>query len=141
MARVTPQQYSEKWGRRLKQSLQDVQAGVQGVTEAPTAAAARALDRAAIAYQEAISSGRTARKLNAVSLSDWQSSMVNKGIPRISAGVDQAASKQVQMAERLLAAVDSAKAKVDAMPKGTLADSISRMTAFATDMATKKGQI
>ena len=141
MSKVTPQEYSEKWARNMKNSAQDIQRGIQGVTESPTAKAAASLDRAAAAYQEAVTSGRMASKLNAVSLQDWKNAAATKTAARLASGVDAAQPKQVQMAGRLLAAVDQAAASANALPKGTLADSINRMTEFVTQMSRSKGQI
>lgn len=141
MSRLSPQAYAEKWGRNMKASISDVVSGIEKVTESPTAKAAQALDRAAIAYQEAISSGRTAAKLNAVSLSEWKEVTKAKVTSRLASGVDSASAKQVQMASRLLPFVDAAADAANALPKGTLSDSINRMTRFVTLMSEAKGKI
>ena len=141
MAKVTAAQYAEKWARRMKNSAQDIQLGIDKVTESPTAKAAQSLDRAAQAYQEAVSSGRMAQKLNNVSLQDWKETTKSKVAARLSSGVDAAGSKQVAMAQKLLPIVDAAAAEANALPKGSLADSINRMTTFVTRMSESKGQI
>ena len=141
MAKLTPEQYAEKQARNLKNSLPDIRAGIERVSTAPGVAAAAAQTRMKDNLNRAIDDGRWAAKVRGVSLEEWKSAALNKGVDRIAAGIDQAHDKQVQMAGRLLAAVDSSAAKSNAMPKGTIQDSIARMTAFVEDMHKFKGKI
>ena len=87
---------------------------------------------------EAINSGKWSRAVAGVSLEDWKNATIEKGIGRISAGVDNAMNKQVQMAEQLLAAVDSVVSSIDSMPDTTLEDRIARSAAFQRGMAEKR---
>ncbi len=141
MAKLTPEQYAEKQARNLKNSLPDIRAGIERVSTAPGVAAAAAQTRMKDNLNRAIDDGRWAAKVRGVSLEEWKSAALNKGVDRIAAGIDQAHDKQVQMAGRLLAAVDSSAAKSNAMPKGTIQDSIARMTAFVEDMHKFRGKI
>lgn len=138
MARVNAQQYAEKWGRKLKQAGQDIQIGVNNVTESPGAAAARAEQKMLNNVTESITSGRWKRNVSAITLEDWKRAMLNKGVGRIAAGVDAALPAQVIMAEKLLAAVDAVGSEVRRMPKNNLEDSIARMAAFARGMSERK---
>ena len=141
MAKVTPEQYAEKQARNLKNSLPDIRMGIERVSSAPGQKAAAAQQRMKDNLNKSIDDGRWAKKVAGVSLEEWKSAALNKGVDRIASGIDNAHDKQVQMAGRLLAAVDQSASKVRAMPKGTLQDSIARMTAFVTDMSKFKGQI
>jgi len=141
MAKLSAEQYTEKQARNLKNSLPDIRAGIERVSTAPGVAAAAAQTRMKDNLNRAIDDGRWAAKVRGVSLEEWKSAALNKGVDRIAAGIDQAHDKQVQMAGRLLAAVDSSAAKSNAMPKGTIQDSIARMTAFVEDMHKFKGKI
>tara|TARA_S200002703_G_scaffold160053_1_gene176355 strand:+ start:185 stop:610 length:426 start_codon:yes stop_codon:yes gene_type:complete len=138
MAKLNATQYAEKWGRNLKGSTQDIRNGVQRVTEAPGIAAARKSDKMLAGITEAINSGKWSRAVAGVSLEDWKNATIEKGIGRISAGVDNAMNKQVQMAEQLLAAVDSVVSSIDSMPDTTLEDRIARSAAFQRGMAEKR---
>lgn len=138
MSKVTASQYAEKWGRNLKNSTQDIRTGVEAVTTAPGVKAAKKADKYLAGIQRAVSDGTWQKRVSAVTLQDWQEKTINKGIGRIAQGVDSAQSKQVQMAEKLLAAIDSVKAKVDGMPDTTLDDRLNRMVAFARGMSEKK---
>lgn len=134
MAKVTPQEYAEKWQRRLGQSGEDIRRGVTKTTVAPGAAAAAAQDRMLSGVTESVTSGRWARKVSAVPLADWQRATTEKGIPRIASGAQAAVPKMQRVAQTLLPAVDAAAAKANAMPKGTIEDSIARAGSFMRDM-------
>lgn len=124
---MTPDQIAQKWAQNLGRSGQSIQAGVQAVTESPTAAAARALPLALQNYTEAINSGRTAAALNAVPLSSWQQAMISKGIPRIASGATAAQPKYAAFMQRFMPVAMQVKQTVRTMPKGTLADAQARM--------------
>ena len=141
MAKLTPEQYAEKQARNLKNSLPDIRMGIERVSSAPGQAAAAAQQRMKDNLNKAIDDGRWAEKVRGVSLEEWKTAALTKGVDRIAQGIDAAHAKQVVMAGRLLAAVDSSAAKVRAMPRGTIQDSISRMTAFVEDMHKFKGKI
>lgn len=134
MARVSPQEYAEKWGRRLKGSTEDIRRGVSRVTEAPGVAAAKAADRYASGVADAVTSGRWQQRVGAVSTEEWKTKTIQKGVARIGQGVDSAMVSQADMATKLLADVDAAASKANAMPKGTIEDSIARMSTFAREM-------
>lgn len=138
MAKVTPQEYAEKWGRRLKGSVEDVRRGINRVTEAPGIAAARSKELMKARIIEAIDNGTWEEQVGKVTLAEWKDAALNKGVNRIAAGVDGAQTKQQRMAANLLAAVDEEAAKVKAMPKGTIEDSINRMNSFARGMHGRK---
>lgn len=138
MAKVTASQYAEKWGRNLKNSTQDIKAGVERVDVAPGVKAAKAADKMLAGITRAIQDGTWARQVQSVSLEDWKRKTIDKGIGRISAGVDAAMNTQVQMAEKLLSAIDTVKRRVDDMPDTTLDDRLNKMVAFARGMSEQK---
>lgn len=135
MARVSPTQYLDKWGRRLNAAGPDIQAGVQRVTTAPGQAAAAAQQLMLQNLTEAVNNGTWARQVSSVSLQDWQNSMINKGMARIGAGVTQAQKTKVGRITALLSAVDQAAAAANAQPKGGLEQSIQRAATFMRTMS------
>ena len=141
MARLTPEEYASKQARNLKNSLPDIRSGIERVSTAPGASAAAAQSRMKDNLIRSIDDGRWAAKVRGGSLEEWKTAALTKGVDRIAQGIDQAHDKQVQMAGRLLAAVDSAAQKSNALPKGTIQDSIARMTTFVEDMHKFKGKI
>lgn len=138
MAKVTAQEYAEDWARNLKGSTERIRRGVGRVTEAPGAKAAQQKELLKMKLIEAIDSGKWGERVAGVTLEEWKSALLDKGVNRIAAGVDSAKPKQVQMAQNLLAAVDSAVAAANRTPRGTLEDNISRMTTYVRAMAGKK---
>lgn len=90
-----PADVAAKWASNLGNASQAIQQGVAAVTTAPTSLAAAAVDRQVAGVMRAAQSGKTARNLQKVSLSDWQTSMIQKGLPRISSGA-QAAKPKMQ---------------------------------------------
>jgi len=134
VARVTADEYAEKWARRLKAAAPDITRGVERVTVAPGKKAAEAQQLMLDRLTASILDGTWAARVSGVSLEDWKQALIQKGVGRIASGVDAASPKQAAMAVKLLAAVDSAVAKVNTMPKGDIEQSIARMTTFTREM-------
>ena len=135
MAKLTAKEFQEKHNRRLKAATEDMRMGVERVTEAPTAKAAKKADKMRTNVLKAIDDGKWAAGLNRVSLDEWKTKMINKGVGRVAAGIDEAEDKVVAFAEKLLPHVDAGKAAIDKLPDVTLEDSIQRMTSFTRHMA------
>lgn len=135
MAKLTAKEFQEKHARRLKAALPDMQRGVEGVTESPTAKAAQKADKMRANMLAAIDNGKWAAGLNRVSLDEWKTKMIEKGLNRVSSGIDGAAAKVEAFAGELLPYIDKAQASVKKMPDVTLEDNINRMTSFVRDMA------
>jgi hypothetical protein len=138
MARLTAAQYADKWGRRMKASTEDVRAGIARVTEAPGAAAARAVTRMRDNLNRAIDDGTWQAQVAGVSLEEWKKTATDKGVSRIAAGVDSALPTQAAMAERLLSAVDASVAAANKTPRGDLESNIQRSVTFQREMAARK---
>lgn len=139
MAKLTASEAADKLVRRLQAATGDIQRGVSRVTEAPGAKAAQAQDLMMSRLIESITSGRWAEAVSAVSLSDWKDSMINKGIPRISAGVLAAQPKIQAFFTKLLPALDSIRSEIDAMPKGDIEASIARSAVMQRRLHELKG--
>jgi hypothetical protein len=138
MAKVNATEYAEKWGRRMKGSTEDMRRGIEKVTVAPGVMAAKQVDLMKAKLIKSIEDGTWARNVAKLGVEDWKKLMIDKGINRVSAGVDAAAGNQVVMAEKLLAAVDASVAEVNKTPRGTLEDNINRMVTFSRGMAKRK---
>jgi len=134
MARVTPQEYAEKWARRLRGATEDIRRGVERVDTAPGELAAANQDALVQNFVESVNSGLWASRVRGVSLADWKAATIEKGIARIGQGVEAAQPKMARIAAELLPAVDAAAAAANALPKVTLEDSIQRMTTFVREM-------
>lgn len=135
MAKLTPKEFQEKHNRRLKAATEDMRLGVERVTESPTLKAAAKADKMRAEIVRSIDSGKWAAGLKRVTLEDWKSKMINKGVSRVAAGIDEAAPKVEAFAAELLPHIDAGKAAIDKLPDITLDDSINRMTTFTRHMA------
>ena len=126
MSRLTPEQASDKLIRRAQGAVTDYVAGVKGVTESPTAAAARNLDKAQMNYNEAIQSGRMAKRLNGVSKEDWIKQTSEKGQARYAPGLTASKDKVTAFFSEILPFTDRVSAEVSGMPDLTIEDSVAR---------------
>lgn len=135
MAKLTAEQFQEKHARRLKESIPDMRAGVERVTVSPTAQAAKKLDKLKANLIKAIDSGKMKRRMEAVSVEDWRSKMLTKGLNRVATGIDEAAPKVTKFAAKLLPYIDKVQAEVKKMPDLTLEDNINRAATMMRGMS------
>lgn len=135
MAKVTADEFVEKHARRLKGAVDDMRRGIERVTSSPTAAAANKKDKMRANITAALDTGKWERGLRRVTLEDWKSKMINKGLSRVASGIDEAAPKVRSFAADILPYIDNLKVTVDKMPDTTLEDSINRMNTFIRGMA------
>ena len=135
MAKLTPKEFQEKHNRRLKAAVEDMRSGVERVTESPTLKAAAKADKMRAEIVRSIDSGKWAAGLKRVSLEEWKSKMIDKGVGRVAAGIDSAADKVEAFAAELLPHIDAGKSAISKLPDVTLEDSINRMTTFIRHMA------
>jgi len=138
LAKLTPQEYAEKWGRRLKGSTEDIRKGVERVTVAPSSLAIAQKEKMKQKLLASIEDGTWERMLAGYSLEDWKRDMKNTGISRISGGVDKANGKMVKFGNWLMPRIAEEQAKLENMPSTTLEDNVNRMTTFVRGMASKK---
>lgn len=135
MAKLTAQEYAEKWSRRLQAAAPDIQRGISRVDTSPTEAAAAKKDKMLANVTAAVQNGKWEAGLRRVTLSDWKKAATEKGIPRISQGVAGASPKVADFASKLLPFQDSLKQQISNMPDLTIEDNINRMVAFARGMS------
>lgn len=134
MARVNPQEFADKWRRRISAATEDVRRGVERVQTAPGERAAQNAEGMLNGVAEAVQSGRWARRVAGVSLSDWKNATLNKGVGRIATGAQQAEAKMARVAQELLPAVDAAAAEARQIPKRSIDDSVRRAEVFMRRM-------
>lgn len=132
-------QIAQKWAQNLGSATQRITDGVDSVTVAPGQAAARQKQVWLQNLQK--SADKWSSNVAAVPLSEWQSTMKTKGIPRIASGATAAQPKFTQFMGQLLPHID---AQVRALPpRGDLEQNITRLTSFVRGMSKfsyKKGQ-
>lgn len=135
MAKLTPQQFTEKWQRRIQSATPDITNGINRVDTSPTQQAAAKKDKMLQNLTASVQNGKWEAGLNRVTLADWKSAAINKGVPRIAQGAAGAGAKLTNFASQLLPFQDSLASQVKSMPDLTLEDSINRMTTWVRGMA------
>jgi uncharacterized protein YeaC (DUF1315 family) len=135
MAKLTPEQFAEKHNRRTKAALDDMRAGVENVTVAPTEKAAAKQEKMRQRLLEALESGKWANGLKRVSLEEWKQKMIELGLNRVASGLDANKKKVEEFAAQLLPHIEAGQKLIEKMPDVTLEDSINRMTAFIRHMS------
>lgn len=115
-------------------ATQKITDGVQGVQESPTAAAARHLDKYITGTQAAVSSGKMAAKLQAVSLQDWKTATLAK-VSRVGSGAQAAKPKMLAFQTQWQPFLQNVRQQIKQMPNTTPEDRIARMVANARALA------
>lgn len=127
MKTLNPSDVASAWVSGMSGASEKVKRGVAAVNESPTAAAARAVDF----WQSQVSSDQARQKyirgLGRVSLEEWRTQMMNKGVSRMGAGAQAARSKFESFMSEFLPFVQSVSERVRQMPKNSLEDRIQRM--------------
>ena len=127
MATTDPAAITKKWLANISSATQSITDGVNAVTVAPGVTAAKNKQRWLNRIME--SAEKWATNVASVSLQDWQSAMVNIGIGRISTGAQAKQGKYLAFSQQFMPYITAGKAKIDAMPKNSLGDSIAKATA------------
>ena len=135
MAKLTPEQFAEKHNRRTKAALEDMKAGIENVTVAPTEKAAAKQEKMRQRLLEALENGKWANGLKRVSLEEWKQKMIELGLNRVASGLDANKKKVEEFAAQLLPHIEAGQKLIEKMPDVTLEDSINRMTAFIRHMS------
>lgn len=130
MAMPSAAEAAAKWATALPAAQQRYVDGVNAVTVAPGALAARAAST--WAANTAAAQSKFARNSAAVSLQSWQQATATKGAQRLSSGAQAAQSKVEQVFTRLFPAIQSAVSSLP--PRGDLEANIARSAAFARAM-------
>ncbi len=133
--RVTAEQFAARWGAGLNGSIERIREGVEAVTEAPGKAAAAKGAKWQASISKVETREKWERNVGSISLEEWQSSMLNKGLNRIPDGVAQAQAKMETYGEKLIAHQNRLLAELDGMADITLEDSIRRATHWIRGMA------
>jgi len=135
MAKITAQQYAEKWARRTKAAVEDMRLGIQNVTVSPTELAAQKQEKMLSRLTESVQSGKWASGLRRVTLDDWKNKMLTIGVNRVATGVEANIAKAAAFAAEVIPHIEAGQAKIKAMSDVSLEDSIARMTEWTRHMS------
>lgn len=140
MAQKNATQVTAKWLRNAQGATQALQDGVNNVQVAPGTLAAAKADKMLQNITAAITSGKWAANVSAVSLADWKNAMLTKGVSRYGSGVAAAQPKFQAFMSKLLPFQANIQAQLANMPDLTLQDNIQRAVYMMTEMAKFKNQ-
>jgi len=138
MPKLSPQEARDKWSRRMKAAGTDVVSGVNRVKEAPGAKAAAKADKMRTRLMDALDSGKWKERVASVPLEEWRKKMLDKGVGRISAGVDGAAPKMDNFFTQLFDHQERLQGQIANLPDVTIEDSLNRVTTWIRGMSTFK---
>ena len=126
--RSDPTAARERWVSGMQGATQAMTRGVNGTTVAPGQKAAAAADK----WLQRTTNARDkyARRVGSVTLEQWQQAMLKYGIGRVGQGASQKAPKFEAFMVDFLPFLKTGVAKIDAMPKVTLGDSVARAVAM-----------
>lgn len=124
MVQRDPNAAAQRWSQNLGASTQKIRDGINAVTEAPGAAAARQQQ----AYLAGVTRSADKWKTNvqAVSLQDWKDAAAGKGVDRIASGATAAQPKFANFMTQFLPHVEQVRSTLP--PRGDLEANIARAT-------------
>lgn len=137
--RVDAAQGAANWNSGFGSSGAKYQSGVQNVTVAPNALAAKALPRYIASVTSKAVQDKYVAKNNAVTLQSWQNSTITYGVPNLSRGAAKGQPKYEVFAAKFYPFLSQNLQTISAMPNVTLQDRIQRAVAMMTANATFKG--
>lgn len=127
-------QISDKWGKRMKGSISDIQTGIDLVTESPTEKAVQKADKMKANINAALDSGRWANGLKAVSLSEWKTKTRAKVAERMSSGVDGSMGKRQKFDGYLVNQLNAVLPEIAQMPDMTIEDQVNKVRKLMTHL-------
>lgn len=126
---------AQRWATNMAGAGAKMQAGAQALTVAPGQAAAR--QKAVWVQNVSAAQTRWARNVAAVTLPEWQTDFITKGIPRVATGAEAAKTKFATVLTRIMSAERQIVASLPA--RGSTQANIQRAVAFMTAMSQKRG--
>ena len=130
----SPDQIAASWSQGLSGATEKIRQGVQSVTVAPGQAAAR---QKAVWQQNTVAAAdKWAANTAAVTLPEWQQTMLDKGLSRISSGANAAQGKFASFLTDFLPHVERGRSQLPA--RGNLDQNIARMVQMVRHNATFK---
>jgi len=133
--RMTGRDYQEKHAKNLKGATDEIRRGVDALTKSPGVSASEEKDVWVARMTDTEVQERWARNVAKVPLEEWKADMKEKGIGRISAGLDRAKTKIADFGDKLLAFQKGALPEINARKVLTLDDAIAKADAWIRKMA------
>lgn len=125
---------SDKWNRRMKGAITDIQTGIDAVTDNPCEKAAAKKDKMLQNITQAVNNGRWEAGLRKVTINDWKTKTKDKVAQRLSSGVDGSMDKRRQFDTYLVNNLNAVLPTINSMPDLTIEDSVNRVRALMEHM-------
>lgn len=135
---LSPDQVSEKWNRKMKSAVPDIQRGIDNLQTSPMEKAINSQEKMLTNVTAAIQNGRWAKGLSRVSLAEWKTKTKKKVAERLAGGVDAGMDKRKRFDTYLVSTINTILPEINSMPNMTLQDSGQRMLRFMERMAEKR---
>lgn len=134
MPKITADQWLSRHASGLSAAGTKIREGVEAVTVSPGVKAAENIAKMRARLMEAFDNGTVEGALRKVDVNYWKRTMLDKGIPAISAGAEAAKEKNRPVVEKLLAFEDALQKKVSTMKVATIEDAIAKAGAWMRGM-------
>lgn len=139
MAAKDPTQVAAKWVQNIQSAQQSMVNGANAVLESPSAGAMRAKPKMMAKWQAAMANGgKWDNAMSKVTVDQWRTAYIQKGIPRIGQGAQAAQDKMTGFLAQLIPFQQAGLSKIKSMPALNLTDSKNRAAAWIDYMATFK---
>lgn len=125
---IDPTTAAANWVRGMQGSTAKITAGVNAVTVAPGAAAAR--QAGVWAANTAAAQQKYAKNVASVSLQDWQAAVLNKGVQRVAAGATASEGKMAAAMTQILPQIANIVQSLP--PRGDINANIQRAVTYMT---------
>jgi len=138
MAVRSLQQTVANWTAGTATGAQRYLDGVAATTIDPTARAVQSQNALLANFQQAVSSGLWARRLQAVGVTGWKAAVAAKGGTNWTNGINASTQKYSAKMQLVLSVEEGLQAQIDQMPSGSPAANDARMLAWANGMRQAK---
>lgn len=135
MAKVTPEEFYEKYRKRLTGAIDDIERGIDRTDKNPMEEAIKKKEKWQARLQEAMSKGKWEAGLKRVDVNTWKETTKELMRSRLPSGIEKSRDKITAFAQELLTYQEGIKKKIESMPDITLEDRIRRMETWIREMA------
>lgn len=132
---MTATQIADKWGQNLTNSVANIQAGIDAVTESPMEKAAANQDKMLQNLTKSVQNGTWAKRLRETPLANWKQVTKTKVATNLASGVQNAMEKRRKFDDYLVTTLNQVLPEINSMPSMTLEDSVNRVRKLMTHMA------
>lgn len=134
MAKLTPQQITDKLIRNATNAVQDYRNGVNAVVDNPMQKAIAAIPKMRNNFNAAVDSGKVQAGMASVGINQWKKQTAGVGGDRYAPGITAAASKILAFQQQVGPFRDALRQQLASMPTDTLEQRLAKMVANAQGM-------